>query len=267
MLSASIADIARWSTHFVWSRRWEPQSLRAVISSHLGREVADDEQIPLSVWAEAPHEEGPHMEDYEIRWILACIPGGRAALVSFAADCAAMVLPLWGAHDTRPAECIAAVRAWLADPTPERLRDVKRAGRGAYDAARAADPLAAFGPATDPDVLAGYAAWQAAVEAADAAAGYRSSGSCPAAASACTAFQNQYMDTWPYWLASAGVEMRARQRARLLQYLQDGPLPPLPSLPTRDEIAARATAWRAADEARAAAREARAVADGWGAQP
>lgn len=263
MFSASIADIARWSARFVWSRRWEPQSLRAAISSHLGREVADKEAIPLAVWA----EEGHHMEDYEIRWILACIPGGPAAIVSFAADCAEMVLPLWGPHDTRPAACIAAVRAWLVDPTPERLRDVRRAGRGAYDAARAADPLAAFGPATDPGVLAGYAAWQAAVEATDAAAGYRNSGSCPAAAGACEAFRNQYMDTQPYWLASAGVEMQARQRARLLQYLQDEPLPPLPALPTRDEIEARATVWRAADAARAAAREARAVADGWGAQP
>ena len=154
-------------------RSWRACDLDARIQalcSHLGREVGADEPVPLVVWADTPWEgrEGARAEhsDKDLVWAAAHVD--HRLVVAWAADCAEHVLRIYESRlpdDTRPRDCIAAVRAWLAAPGPRALeavmvaRDVARraAAYAAYAAYAAAD-------AADAAAAAAYAAAYAAAE-------------------------------------------------------------------------------------------------------
>jgi len=168
MITISIADLTMWEVCDLPSRV-------AAIRAHLARGIADDEQIPLTTWAEIT----PQFDD--LIWALESTPAGRAILAGFACDCAERVLPIWLAvypDDDRPAAAIRVGRDPDATPAAEAAAweagwDAARdaAGNAAVAAARAAAAAAAGGAAGGSAGNAAWdAAWDAAVDAAETAA-------------------------------------------------------------------------------------------------
>lgn len=100
----------------------------ASIRAHLGREVPDDEEIPLTVWAEVT----PDLDD--LIWAVEHHPARGRILNDFGCDCAERVLPIWlAAHpdDDRPAAAIRVGR------DPNATQDQRAAaGDAAWAAAR-----------------------------------------------------------------------------------------------------------------------------------
>lgn len=192
MISVTISQLRSWHA-------CELDRRIAALRAHLDRDVPLDEPIPVAVWAEAPG-----ISDADLRWMLSCSDAGRRILIALACDYAEMALTLWRARypaDSRPARCLAAVRAWLADPTPERLASVRAAGLAAARAAAAAAD----------ESVAGFAA--AAVFAARAVRMAFSAAAATAAYDAATAAAYATRD-------AAARRARARQRERLLAYLR-----------------------------------------------
>jgi hypothetical protein len=159
MITISIADLTTWEACDLPSRV-------AAIRAHLARDIADDEQIPLTTWAEVT----PDLDD--LIWAMGRTPAGRAFLAGFACDCAENVLPIWLAsypEDDRPAAAIRVGRNPAATPAARAAAaaaagDAAGAGAAAGDAALAAAKAAAGGePAWD---AARDAAWDAAWDAA-----------------------------------------------------------------------------------------------------
>ena len=164
--TVSIAQLRAWDACFIGARV-------AGLRAHLGRDVADDEDVSLITWAGvAWDEDGVRHSETSVRniaWAAAHTgPSGRRIVVAWAADCAERVLPVWEARrpsDSRPRDAIALVRRWLADPESVTQRELRAAAYAAAAYAAAAGYAAAYAAAD-----AAYDAYAAARDAADAAA-------------------------------------------------------------------------------------------------
>jgi hypothetical protein len=80
--------------------------------------------------------------EYAIRGVAEAVGGlgYKRAVVSFAADCAEQVLPVFESRfpgDDRPRKAVQAARAWVAAATPETVRAAARAAKDAERAGRA----------------------------------------------------------------------------------------------------------------------------------
>ena len=229
MIAVTIGSLRAWGACSIDDRI-------AGLRAHLGRDVPDDEPVPLAVWAEVPWGGEPHHSDSDLRWALSRTSEGRRTLAALVADCVERVLPIWEARypgDRRPREAVEAIRGWLrGEEGIERVRALAAAACAAWAAYDAADAAAyaaaaadaAASGAADADCAAWADADDDAADAADAAVAAAAAADADAdddaadAAVAAAAAAGDADDA-AYVVACDAAE-RVWRRRRLLQYLR-----------------------------------------------